>query len=131
VSGHVDAQVIMEFPEDVQQRRRGGDPLRYRETEPVSLSPAVVGILSQDDYLHIFKRCPVKSGKNLVPRQINHIGFLFFHEEILQVFKIGPVEFLHQPLFPAFMDPGVDHAGEFSMPVWKVKIKFRPLSSKK
>lgn len=53
-------EIVTDFLEDVLQRRREGYAVVDRETQSVSLSRLMIGVLSDDDHLHPVKRTEVE-----------------------------------------------------------------------
>ena len=59
VSGRCDAQAVFDLFVNVAQAGRQGDVARHAEAEPHGLPRVVVGILSENNHLHLVDRCSI------------------------------------------------------------------------
>ena len=81
VCGMRNAQVAMQFLEQVHQGRRRGHSDGHRETETMRLAGAVVGVLAKDHHPHLIERCGIEGGEDPLARR-EYRGLLAFgHEE--------------------------------------------------
>lgn len=78
--------------------------MRYGETEPVGLTIAVVGILSEDHHLYLVKRCMVECIEYQFPWRIYRVAFLLLHQERFEFNEIGRLELFPEHLFPSLFD---------------------------
>ena len=67
---HGRPQVISNLLEDVLQRRREGDAFLNREAQPMSLSGLMIGILANDDHLHLVERTEVEGVEDEAGRRV-------------------------------------------------------------
>ena len=81
VFGDGNAFALMEFTEDVLERRRRRDAAANRETQAMSLAKPVIRILSQHDNPHTIKWSAVKCAEDLVAGGEDAVFGLFFHQK--------------------------------------------------
>ena len=72
----------------------------------MGLSRAMIGILSQDDDLHLVERREIEGIENQWARGIDGILPFLADEKGLQVDKVGCLKLWSQHLVPAFIDIG-------------------------
>ena len=109
------AQVGLELLVDVLQGRGDGDTLLHGKGQPVGLTGAVIGVLAQDDDLHLVIVGEAEGVEQVLPRGIDGTGGIFRVEkgaESLGVFvlqhraeKFGPSgrQGLHGRALPSFV----------------------------
>ena len=91
------AQVVVEFLEDVDEGRRRVDSVGHREAEPVGLSRIVIRVLPDDDRLYLAHRAKVQGRKDFRSRRIHHMVFrLLLQESFLYFLEIGLLELVAQ-----------------------------------
>ena len=78
-----DAQIVVEFLEDVDERGRRLDADGHGEAEPVRLARIVVGVLPDDDRLHLVYGAEVERRENLGARRVDDVMFRLFLEELV------------------------------------------------
>ena len=77
-------EIILQFPIDIQQRRRRLDADLHGEREPMCLSVAVIRILSEDDDLRICKTCVVQCVEDRKHIRIDALCAVLCDEELAQ-----------------------------------------------
>lgn len=80
---YVQAQIGIYFLENVYERRRAGNALRHRKAQPVCLTSVVVGILTENDNLHLVERRVPESRKNVAPFRKTLVLGVFRHQKLL------------------------------------------------
>lgn len=90
--GYLRAEVIVDFFDDVDQRGRYGNSLRYGETEAMGLPRLVVGVLTEDDHFHLVEGSVVESGEDVGAFGVADVSLPLFNKKRLQFGKIGGVE---------------------------------------
>ena len=78
VRRRVDAEIVMNFLENVDERGRGIDSVGYGETETVCLAWVVVRVLAEDDHLHLVDGAKVECCKNLGAWRVDDVVIRFF-----------------------------------------------------
>ena len=91
--------------EYVAQRGWKLHPLVHREAEAVRLSWTVIGVLSQDDYTHLLKRCLVEGIEDERPGRIAHPCGIFLPHKLHELGKVGLPELPLQALAPGRLYP--------------------------
>lgn len=105
VRGRVDAEVVVQFLENVDERGGRLDSHRYREAKSVSLAWVVVGVLADDDRLDFIDRAKVEGRKNLGSRRVNHVVFcLFLQKFFFNLFKVWLLELVCEQVEPGFFE---------------------------
>ena len=94
------SQVIMDFFEYVLQRRREGCPVCHGEAQAFRLTRFMIGILSQQDHLHLFKGTKVEGIEDERARRIAGALLIFGTHKFCQFLKIGGIEFILQAIGP-------------------------------
>ena len=78
---HRCSRLCLYLLEDIPERRRKGNAVLNGETKPVCLSVAMIGVLPQDDHLHLVERCLVKGIEDEpCRRKALHGAVLLAHE---------------------------------------------------
>ena len=99
---HADAQVRLDLPENVLQRRRGGHASRNRKRQAHRLPVTVIGILPQDNDLHRRQRGQLEGLENAPARREDHLPGLFLGvQETDKLRKVRFIELALQSLLPA------------------------------
>lgn len=104
----------MKFFKDIDQRRWRGDSVWNREAEPVGLSGAVIGILSQDHHLDPVEWCMIECVKYQFSGWIYGKLFFLLHQERFEFTEIGGLELFPESFLPSLLDIWVNsrHATE-------------------
>ena len=101
-AAHPDAEVGFDFPEDVDQRGRGGHAVRHGEGQAHRLAGAVVGILAEDDDFHLREGRELESPENLAAGRIDGLpGGFFSMQETRQRGEVRFLELRCERVFPA------------------------------
>ena len=96
-----DAEVIVEFLENVDEGGRRFDTERHREAKPVRLAWIVIGVLPDDDRLDFIDGAKVKGGKNLRSGRIHHMMLCMFLQKFcLDLFEIWLLELVGEQVQP-------------------------------
>ena len=103
---HGHAEVIVQLFEDVLKAWWERHAIGHRKREAVSLSWAMVRVLTQDDHLHLVERREVEGIKDQRSRRIDGILPLLAYQKGFQVGEIGRLELWPQHLVPTFVDIG-------------------------
>ena len=98
----VDAQVALDFLEDVLKGRREGHAVVHGETESVCLSGTVVRVLPNNHHLSLMERTEVEGIENEFPRRIDGRCAVFCTHKIGEADEIVLFKFGGKLLFPAF-----------------------------
>ena len=99
------AQVVVEFLENVHERWRRFNAKRHREAKPMSLTRIVVGVLSDDDGLDFIDRAKVEGCKNLRSGWIHHVVLRVFLQELcLDLLKVRLFELVGEQFQPRFFE---------------------------
>ena len=77
-----DAEIVVEFLENVHEGGRRLNSERYRETKSMSLARIVVRVLSDDDSLDFIDGAKVECCKNLRSGRVHHMVFRMFLQEL-------------------------------------------------
>lgn len=89
VGWRCDAEIVVEFLENVDEGRRRLNAKWHREAKPVSLARIVVRVLSDDDCLDFIDGTIVECCKNLWSRRIHHVMLrVFLQKFCLNLLKI-------------------------------------------
>ena len=92
-----DAKVVMKFLEDVDEGGRRVDSVGHREAQAVGLSWIVVGVLPDDNHLHLVHGAKVQGRKDFRSRRVNHVMLrLLLQEGFLYFLEIGLLELVAQ-----------------------------------
>ena len=83
------AEVAVDLLDDVDQRRRHGDAVGDGEAEAHGLPGFVVGVLPEDDDLHLVERRVVEGVEYLAARRIAGVLLPFGDEELLELGEVG------------------------------------------
>ena len=78
VRRRVDAEIVMNFLENVDERGRGIDSVGYGETETVCLAWVVVRVLAEDDHFHLVYGAKIKRCENLGAGRVDDVVLRFF-----------------------------------------------------
>ena len=84
VRGNGKKQIVVQFPEDVAQRRRKPDAGPDGKRQTVRLSVVVIGILPENHDFHAFGRGQAEGAEKLLPRGENLLFRVFPFEKSLQ-----------------------------------------------
>lgn len=98
------AQVAVDFLYDVDERWGHRNALRHRKAKAVSLPWLVVGILSEDDYLHLVERGVVEGREDVTAFWVTGVFAALVDKELLELGKIRGVELRLQDLEPGGVD---------------------------
>ena len=93
-------QVILDFLEDVDQRRGHLDAVLHREAEAFCLSGFMIGILANDDDLYLVERAEVESIEYLLTGRIAGHGGVFAVDKLRELLEIGGIKLRLKPLRP-------------------------------
>ena len=88
VVGDVTPQIIVKLRIDVLERRRNPLPRQHGKRQTVSLIGPVIGILPQDQNLHILQSRQMQRIENIVGRRIDGSGIVFLSDKFIQFFII-------------------------------------------
>ena len=99
-----DAEVAANLFVDVAQRWRQFYVFVDRETEPVCLPDAVIGVLPDDDDFDAVERAEVKGVENEARRRKNLLCLVFVSDKIGELHKVGLVKLGGELLFPSGVD---------------------------
>ena len=99
---NLNAEVALDFLEDILKGGWKGHAVVHREAKPVCLSGAMIGVLPDDDYLCLMKRAEVEGIKDEFARRVDGGGAIFGTHEVGQPDEIILLKFGVQLLFPAF-----------------------------
>ena len=103
-------RIVAHLLENILQRRRKSYAVPHRETEPVGLSLAVVGILSDDDDLELVEGAFVESAEDILPARENAARGVLLPDESGQGGKVGLLELRRENIFPVGSDLHI-HSG--------------------
>ncbi len=90
------AEVALQFGEDVLERRGRPHARGNAEGKAVRLSGAVVGILPDDHHAHLVERCSLEGMKDVTAFGEHAVLLPFRHQERLQISEIGTFELSRQ-----------------------------------
>lgn len=94
------SQIVVQFLEDVYERRGRFDAVGNREAQPVGLSRVVVRVLSDDDRLDLIDGAFVEGGENLGAGRIDRVLFFLLDERRLEMLKIRHFKLVAQKFKP-------------------------------
>ena len=98
--GHGSAHVLLYLLEDVLQRGREGHAVLHREAQAVSLAGLVVGVLADDDHLHLVEGAQVEGIEDEAARRIAGSSGVFLSHAFGQLCEIGFLKLALQVLLP-------------------------------
>ena len=98
----VDAQVALDFLEDVLKGRREGHALVHGETESVCLSGTVVRVLSDNHHFGLMERTEIEGVEDEFSRRIDGCRAVFCTHKISETDEIVLFKFGGKLLFPTF-----------------------------
>ena len=105
VRGRIDAQVVVKFLEDVDERRGRLDSHGHREAQPVRLARMVVRVLPDDDRLDLVDGAVVERRKNLGAGWIDDVVLrLLLQKFFFNLFKIRLLELVGEQMEPRFFE---------------------------
>jgi len=100
-----DAEIVVEFLENVHEGGRRLDSERHREAKSVGLARIVVRVLSDDDGLDFIDGAKVECGENLRSGRVHHMVFRVFLQELcLDLLKIRLFELVAEQFQPGFFE---------------------------
>lgn len=80
-SRNVGSYVILDFLEDIHQRRRKRNTVVHRKAKTMGLSRSVIRILPDNNYLHFIEGAKIESIENQLSRRIDRpMGIFLAHE---------------------------------------------------
>ena len=96
IAGHRNrsTKVLLYLLEDILKRRGKCHTVAHRETEPMCLPWAMIGVLTDDHHLHLVERTEVEGIENQSPRRITCGCLVFLTHKICEVDKILFSKFL-------------------------------------
>ena len=101
VRGRIDAEVVVKFLEDVDERRGRLDSHGHREAQPVRLARIVVGVLPDDDRLDLVDGAVVERRENLGTGRVHDVMLrLLLQELFFNLFKIRLFELVGEQVQP-------------------------------
>ena len=100
--GYGDAQVVLNFLEDVLEGRREGYSVVHREAKAMRLSRPVIRVLPDDDYLGLVERTEVEGIEYQFSRWEYLCGLVFAPNEVREPDEIVLLELRLQLSFPGF-----------------------------
>lgn len=103
---------------DVDKRRGSRDILWHTEAKAVCLSRFVIGVLSQDDDLHLVERCMLEGVEDEAAGWIARTGSILSLDEPDEFFKVWLLKFLLQPSAPGSFDVDLWHSIKKDPPLW-------------
>lgn len=104
------SNIIMNLFKDINEWRRVFDSFLNRKRESMSLSRAMIRILSKNNHFYRFKWGTIKSCKNILWMRINNLSFWYFISyKIRKLRKIGFLKFIFENSFPTFMQNNLSH----------------------
>ncbi len=107
------SELAHQFLVDVEQRRREGNARLHREAQAMSLPRFVIGILSEDDNLHLVERRAVEGFEDEASGRIARRGLVGTAHEVGKYLKIRAVELWLKLLAPRFLNLDL-HSKTFS-----------------
>src|SRR5690606_14260545 len=97
------AQVVVQFLEDVLQRRRRRHARLDGKAQPVGLSGPMIRVLAQDAHLCLGVRRVMQGVENVVHVRVNRARPVLFNQEPPQLLVVGLLELVRQPLAPVVL----------------------------
>ena len=98
----LNAQVVLDFLEDIHQRRRNLHAGAHRKAQTVGLTRAMVGVLPQDHHFYPVQGCAVEGIKTVAAFREQHLArALLARQELRQLLHIGLAELISKILIPA------------------------------
>ena len=97
---HTGSQVLFDFLEDIDERRRHRHPVGHGETQSHRLTGFVIGILSDNHHLYLLKWTKVEGIENQRSRRVAGILSVFLLHHLNQLCEIGLVKLRSYPRFP-------------------------------
>ena len=86
-----DAEIVVEFLENVDEGRWRLDSERHREAKPVGLTRIMIRVLADDDCLDFIDGAIVESGENLRSGRVHHMVFRMFLQELCFNLLVGRI----------------------------------------
>ena len=83
VIGDIASTVIMKLLINIHQGRWRLHSSLYGKTKPMSLPVIMIGILTQNHYLHFIQRCKMKCIKQIIRRRKNLPSLIFCHHRFI------------------------------------------------
>ena len=100
-----DAEIVVEFLENVDEGRRRLDSERHREAKSVRLARIVVRVLPDDDGLDFIDGAKVEGCKNFRSGWIHHMVLRMFLQELcLDLLKVRLFELVGEQFQPRFFE---------------------------
>ena len=92
ILGDGGTEVGIDFLDDIHQRRRHLNAVGHREAESHSLTGLMVGVLPQDDHLHLVEGSMVEGSEDIAPFGVAGILTPLGHKELFQLGEIWCLE---------------------------------------
>ena len=105
--GRLKADVVLQLLENIDQRRRLGNPVLHREAEPMRLPRAVVGVLSENDGAHVVVIGIAQGVEDVVHMRIDAARGILLLQEYAEPLIVVARKLAGQQLVPAVAD--MDH----------------------
>ncbi len=101
VRRRVDAEIVVNFLENVDERGRGIDSVRHGEAETMCLAWVVVRVLAEDDHFHLVDGAKIKRCENLGAGRVDDVVIRFFlQEDFLYFFEVRLLELVGKQAKP-------------------------------
>ncbi len=101
VVGHVKLDVLMQFLEDIDQRRRSGHARAHRKCQPLGLVLFMIRILADDHHAHLVEGRVAQGVEYILSRGINFILAAFLADKSIKLLVVGLGGFADQGGKPA------------------------------
>ena len=98
------AKVVVDFLENIHQRRRKRHTVAHREAQAVGLVHIVIRVLTQNHHLHAVEGRGVERRKNLAPRRKHSSGGIFMLHKLHQTGEIILIPLSSESLSPAIFN---------------------------
>ena len=93
-------KILLYLLEDILQRGWKLYSILHGETQPMSLSWFVIGVLSDDNHLHLIERTQIKGVEDELARRIAGAGSIFLSHRLGELFEIRLLKLTLQVFLP-------------------------------